>query len=265
MDSRVDTFTRSFIMLVLTTWFSGCGGCKKYSANDYFHDPDVIALANAAAEGDTAEIDRLLARGVDVNTMGKEGMTPLAFALVNNNEKGFLYLLQHGADPNLQDEEGDSVLSLVARRENDSKWLEMVLEHGGDPNLVDPIDTIDSYKDATPIFNAIRSKNILNVQLLVDAGADLDHQNALGHTPAMYAARFRWYRVVYLFLERGAEWSIKNKFGDDIAYYCHSYGPRNKKFREDYEYYFKVLDFLRDKGVDLKAAKQAADKHMGRK
>jgi len=263
--TRFYTRTREYIaMALLMVFLPGCRGCNNASPKDYFTDAKVVALAKAAQRGDVAEIDRLVAEGVDVNSKGKGGITPLWFPITTSNKKGFRRLLEHGADPNIQDEEGDSVIHLVARAPDDSEWLEMVLEHGGDPNLVDPIDTIDSYKNTTPLFRAIDSRNLRNVKLLVNAGANVDHQNIRLETPAMEATGYRWYRAVYLLLETGSDWRVKNKNGQDLAFFCFMNGPPNKDFREDYEYYFKVLDFLRDKGVNLDAAKQAADKHMGR-
>ena len=80
----------------------------------------------------------------------------------------------------------------------------------------------------------------------------------------MHATAYRYYYAAFYFLKNGADWHIRNKYGQDLAFRCYVKGPPNKKFRENYEYYSKVLTFLKDKGVDLEAAKKAADKHMGR-
>jgi hypothetical protein len=44
------------------TWHQKCG----WKAEDYFDDPQVIALCKAIEANDLAEIDRLIAAGVDV-------------------------------------------------------------------------------------------------------------------------------------------------------------------------------------------------------
>ena len=53
----------------------------------------------------------------------------------------------------------------------------MVLEHGGDPDLIDTKGSTESRKNITPLFTAIRSRNLKNVKLLIDAGSKIDHQN----------------------------------------------------------------------------------------
>lgn len=65
-----------------------------------FADPQVGALAAAAARGNVAEIDRLVQAGADVNATGKDNVTPLAIALAKRNLAGVTRLLALGADPN---------------------------------------------------------------------------------------------------------------------------------------------------------------------
>ena len=63
---------------------------------DYFADPGVRALANAAEAGDVKEIDRLVASGVNVNAVGSHGMTPLKWAMIARSHDSFLRLLERG-------------------------------------------------------------------------------------------------------------------------------------------------------------------------
>ncbi len=108
----------------------------------YFTDPEAASLAEAVASGDTAKIDRMLERGIDLNATGRGGVTPLFWALVKHNKKSFDDLLVHGANPNIQLTEaygavgpGNSVMSVAAMNQ-DIWFLQEVLRHGGDPNLV---------------------------------------------------------------------------------------------------------------------------------
>ncbi len=100
---------------------------------EVFSDEKVIALTTAAMNGDTAEIDRLVKEGVDVNTIGKEGVTPLLYTQWSNNFRGFLRLLEHKADPNHCWDNAKCAVHCAARHE-DSIWLVAVLRHGGNPN-----------------------------------------------------------------------------------------------------------------------------------
>ncbi len=232
----------------------------------FFTDPDVVALVLAVERGKLEEIDQIVSRGIDVNTRGKEDLTPLVWAMMAKNKKAFKCLLEHGADPNVQTtkglspislEAGSSPISLAARVEDDTQWLEMVLQHGANPNLVNPTDEILSGK-RTPIFNAIGSRNIANLKLLIDAGADLNHQDGNGNTPMMYAAGHNWFDTVYRLLDEGADFRIKDKYGYDLAYETidSSVDPEHElgRWRE------KVIEFLENEGVDLEPIRKVVAK-----
>lgn len=233
-----------------------------------FSDPEVAKLAKAAARGDVSTIDKLVDAGVDVNAKGEDGMTPLIFAYRKNSKKGFLRLLERGADPNAQDRKGNSAISLAASDKEDSEWLKMVLKHGGNPNLVDEIDSLDFLRGATPLSNAAESKNLENVELLIQAKANLDHQDQAGMTAMMRAASFRWYVAVDTLLRAGADWRPKRKKesgGQNLAFICLEYKPSRKDYPKEYEYWERVLAFLKAKGVDLEATQRAVDKHLGKR
>ncbi len=247
----------------------GCGPTGHWRPRDFYSDPDVIALVQAAEKGDRDAIDRLVSRGVNVNAEGKDGMTPLLWAMWAKNKQGFLCLLEHGADPNRQihfagptrnPDEGFSVTNYAARAENDSEWLELVLKHGANPNLIMP-----DVAKTTPIFDAIDSRKIEHVKMLIKAGADLNYQTALGTTPAMYAALNRWFNAEYLFLDAGADYRIKDKDGRDLVYYMTQARP-DQLLPDTLHARDKVCKFLEEKGVDVKPLKdQAAEFNAGRK
>ena len=60
-------------MLPGATVHQRCG----WRAEDYFTDPQVIALCRAIEANDLAEMERLVKAGADVNAQGKDKMTPL--------------------------------------------------------------------------------------------------------------------------------------------------------------------------------------------
>src|SRR5689334_16940629 len=110
MSLKSPYFPIAFLIL------AALGGCQKvkrflpyatwhekhnWKAEDYFVDPQVIALCRAIEANDLAEMDRLIAAGADVNGQGKGKMTPLLWALPDNKLARFERLLQHGADPNV--------------------------------------------------------------------------------------------------------------------------------------------------------------------
>ena len=55
-----------------------------WKAADFFTDPQVIALCDAIAANDVARMKERIAAGADVNARGKDSMTPLLWAFVDN-------------------------------------------------------------------------------------------------------------------------------------------------------------------------------------
>ena len=205
-------------------------------------DPDVAAIAEAAVSGDCALIDKLVARKVNVNAQGKEGISPLVYCLRTGrragldmragNIKGFERLLVHGADPNLRDDSGDAAIHYAAAlSENGPEFLKIALAHGGDPNLHTrpkgplpkedingvPITYIDY--EPTPIFDAIVLGNTESMRILLKAGADLKVRNSLGQTPLASAAMDSRYECVLLLLEAGADFRVKDNDGLPFSHF----------------------------------------------
>jgi hypothetical protein len=76
------------------------------TADEYFSDEKVAALARAACRGDRKEVMRLAEEGVDVNGRGLNAMSPLMWAINCRNLAGVQDLLKAGADPNQKDDIG---------------------------------------------------------------------------------------------------------------------------------------------------------------
>ena len=254
-------------VVILSACSVGCGGRKNanFRPEKSYSDPDLIALCHAAKRGDIRTIDRLVAKGVDVNAKGKKRhYTPLFFALAGEQIKAFEALLKHKADPNIpsKDDVG-SIMHATAYREHDSKWLELALKYGGKTEVLTQKGMV--CKHETPLFKAISARNIKNVKLLIKAGANLNHQDTCGSTPVMEAATHLEYRIAYLLLQEGADWKLKEGNGKDLAYLCFSFPQMlDKEFPEGFKYNRKVLEFLREKGVDIEAAKMEAFKRNGK-
>jgi ankyrin repeat protein len=191
------------------------GGGGRLNPSEGFADPQVVALAKAAQLGDIAEIDRLVSAGVDVNTLGREGITPLLWAFISQNKDGFKRLLEHKANPNVETQNGDSVIRSVAEFASDSEWLALVLKHGGNPNYVPTRNRFAGSR--TPIFDAINKHHTKGVELLLEAGAKIDQMNRDGTTPLEYSFHFRHYDIVYQLLTKGADYRVKDFRGKDIA------------------------------------------------
>ncbi|HQU45655.1 MAG TPA: hypothetical protein PK867_22770, partial [Pirellulales bacterium] len=188
----------------------------------------------------------MAASGVDVNAPHKGAnyvdMTPLAWAILHKQKPAFKRLLGHGADPQRPYEHYGSLFNALARIEDDSDWLRFALEHNADPNLPVP----------PPIFGAVESRRKENLELLLNAGANVDPRLASGDTPLLRAAgSFNAFDTVYRLLEAGADHRARNIFGNDLAYVI----VEDVRVRPDQElgrWREKVIEWLVNKGVSFR-------------
>lgn len=183
---------------------------RGFKAAEFFDSQVQVDLANAAAKGDTNQLQALVKRGADVNYMGREGMRPLFWALIKCNFDGFSFLLQHGADPNaaVADNEprGQTIISLAASLD-EPEFLREVLVRGGNPNLV------GGRSRHTPIFTAAFYRKTNNVAILLKHGADINWQSAGGHTALGGSVDGRSYEMALFLYHAGASPLVTNKLG----------------------------------------------------
>jgi uncharacterized protein len=230
--------------------------CKKKSLTgkpvEYFYkDEQLIELCNAISENDESKVDKLLSKGIDINAMGNEGMTPLAWALCMNDKSIFEMVLKKGGNPNirLSKKTGDSVMTLVVSAKN-LENLKLALKYGGNPNYQD----ID-YR--TLLFYAISldKDSLKRVKILVNAGADINHQTMSEITPMIKASLINQYHIVCYLLNTGADPALKDNGNSTIVDYMkQSYNAMDHK-NKLYGYLLKAAQLIRKKGmkVDLEA------------
>jgi ankyrin repeat protein len=75
----------------------------------------VGALIRAAQQGDTATMEALLAKGVDVNAKSEYGQTALMWAALFGHSTLIQLLLDKGADPNAKTPQNWTALMYAAR------------------------------------------------------------------------------------------------------------------------------------------------------
>ena len=111
----------------------------------------------------------------------KDGTSPLHVALTtSNNQEVAKVLIEHGADPNALDKDGQNPL-LYALMNGQKEIAEFLIEQGPDPNVSD--------RDGqTPLHYAATFGYKEMVQLLIKSGADLNAADRGGRTPLDFAA-----------------------------------------------------------------------------
>ena len=125
-----------------------------------------ISIHDAANAGNIEIIKEQLAAGVDVNTKGVGGMTPLHRAAREGHKEVVEFLIANSADINAKDKMGRVPLHRAAR-EGRAAIAEMLITKGADINVK---STSGSFKGETPLDEAIKRKRIALVSLLQKNG-----------------------------------------------------------------------------------------------
>jgi len=135
-------------------------------------------LHAAAAGGDVAKIERLIAAGQNPNAQDSNSRTPLHVAAHFGHRAAAQALLKGGANPNALDAQKYDIVT-IASVSNDVPMLKLALAGGADPKA------ITSPYVGTALIAAAHLGHAEVVRVLIAAGAPLDHVNNLGWTALM--------------------------------------------------------------------------------
>ena len=124
------------------------------------------ALYIAASEGHESIVELLLEKGADIDGRDNDGETALYIAAQNGYRSVVELLLEKGADVNARNLVGEPALYEYVGR--DDGMLELLLRYGANVNAR------RRYDGATALHAAAKWGKKSNVQLLIDAGADLE-------------------------------------------------------------------------------------------
>lgn len=226
------------------------------------------ALAQAVSKGDIREIDALVAQGADVNAQGTRGYTPLIWALSHPNKKGFKRLLEHGADPNLQNPGSDfsplywAVMRSSPMTDNlNLDYLRMMFEIGNaDPNL----HGLEWGK--MPVEWAMLSSEEYIFALFVEQGLNIDQTG--GHDVSLVncASSVKNFKLVYWMLENGVNYThVSNHPRSKYRMTLHDsinmtldYSPVARDPSMDgYMWLWRVVDWLEKRGMTFEIPPEA--------
>lgn len=221
-----------------------------------FSDARQVALATAAENGDTKAIGRAVEEGADVKAVGGRKATALWYAAVSEQKTAFEQLLKLGADPNTPNETGESLVGWCVLN-RDAQFLKLALAHGGNPNAVN----IDN---GLPVmFRAVSQDSTEKLELLLNAGADINIRARDGSTPALFASSARRMEKLLFLLQRGADPMVRNDVGNDIA--AGIFSPNWGVKTEAYKFRQRVLEFLESRNIkaDPKIMELAEIRNLG--
>ena len=229
--------------------------CKKNSSTNhppeyFFKNPKVVELCNAISNKDEPKVDNLLNQGIDINTIGKDGMTPLLWAFNSNDKNIYEMVLKKGADPNIKITargwKNSSVMSLVCLMD-DSDYLEITLKY---------IKRVKSEKiSPNALKDAIDVLSLEKVKLLVAAGADINQPDTSGCTPLINAGAINQFHIVYYLLQAGADPLKPDSSGLTLVYLIEESNQLMSRKGEHYQYLLKCAEFLKNKGIEVDVSK----------
>ena len=160
-----------------------------------YHTDDYAcgALVGYVLQGDNDGLRDALGRGADPDEADSDGRPPLIHAAIDRNLHAAKVLIDAGARVDVRDGFGYTALHYAAQN-YDSAMANLLIESGA------PIDAEDGHGN-TPLARATfesRGRGDL-ISLLLSAGADKNHENKRGQSPAKLAALIGNYDVEQFF------------------------------------------------------------------
>uniref|UniRef100_UPI0037E73AA3 dynein axonemal heavy chain 12 n=1 Tax=Semicossyphus pulcher TaxID=241346 RepID=UPI0037E73AA3 len=168
------------------------------------------------------------------------GQTPLFVAVERGLIENASFLLQRGAEPDIQDQDEDSPLFVAVRSERPD-LVKLLLQHGSRVNQ-------EGCHGRRPLHEASRLGKSALVKLLLVAGATPDPRSHYGLTPLALAAQGGHLEVVETLLKRGADALSQAQDEASILYEASSSGDPS------------VISLLLEYGADANVAKHSG--HM---
>lgn len=156
-------------------------------------------MEEALVRSDSAAAISLLNRGMDVNTVDRQGNTLLTQAVRRDLPELFDYLIQRRARLNTRNRNGETALSIAAYLGR-ANYVQRLVEAGAEVN---------SYGWSPLVYAAYNGHSQI-VEYLLKRGAEVDATAENGATALFFAARFGHLETVKVLLKHQADPTIVN-------------------------------------------------------
>ncbi|HUU20210.1 MAG TPA: ankyrin repeat domain-containing protein [Sedimentisphaerales bacterium] len=183
------------LMVCSLSFFGGCFGVRP--------------IHKAAYEGDLKKVKEIIDRDPNqINVQESEGFTPLHLASSKGHIEIVEFLLNHGADIELEIFNGETPLMLAAqyaRHGQQYETIKTLLEHGAKVNHKD-----ENGRTALHDAAMYSGKEVIN--LLISYGADVNAGDEDHCTPLHQAAMLNNIEAAKALVEHGADIFAKNYY-----------------------------------------------------
>ena len=206
IDGRNDTGLTPLMMSAANGKLQAVKCLLKQGADPSLQDNRGWNVLHFASRGGNPEVIELMLSHVpNIDSRTKMSSTPLMIAAVNDKLQAVKCLLEQGADPSLQDNDGWNMLHYASRGGN-PEVIELMLSH------VSSIDSITKEGD-TPLMIAADYDKLQAVKYLLKQGADPSLQNNNGWNVLHYASRSGNVVIMEEILSHGGDIVSRNNSG----------------------------------------------------
>jgi len=169
-----------------------------------------LALIGAAGRGDLGVVEALIREGASVKERDERGRTALLAATQADQISVARMLIAAGADVNAKDNNEDSAY-LYAGAEGRNEILKMTLAGGAD------LKSVNRY-GGTALIPAAHHGHVETVRILLDTAIDKNHVNKLGWTALLEAiilgdGKGVHTQIVQLLVQAGANVNLADRDG----------------------------------------------------
>ena len=169
--------------------------------------------------GTAVEFKELLTQGLisNINMKNPRGKTLLMIQCINPCLRGVKLLIDHGADVNITDDQGNSALILACRnykvyaKEECAEVIKLLVTKGADINVVSEFSSsIKGHPRGSALLEACITNRLDVVKLLLELGARTDEKS---QTPLIQSCYLRNIDVIRLFICHVADVNIIDNGG----------------------------------------------------
>lgn len=161
-----------------------------------------------------------------LNAPDRVGNTPLHWAVMRTNYQAAVILIQHGADVSRMNNDGRTPLHIVVSQSSKSDTQTNLSAHRRMTKFLITVGAkVDScdLNNVTPLHIAAEMGDVITVEtLLIDGGAFVNIIDEVGETPLFYALRGRNVDVVKKLVENKANLFARNEEGETPLEFCFS-------------------------------------------
>jgi uncharacterized protein len=212
-DGKRWRWIAAIALLIVVLPIAGFKGYKmaEKQAWWYFSGPYLTA-ADAIDRGDTADLERAL-KGLDVDAYGKENVTLMWYAIAKMQFGAVSTLVRMGSDVMHDGPSNAGTPLYLAFWAKDERLLKAMLDGGFSPNYQN--------EDESSLLQLALSNGqnpFPAVKLLLSRGADINHRDRIGGTPASEALDADRPDIVMYLIEHGADVNVQFTNGATLAY-----------------------------------------------